>query len=311
MTHPQSPSAEAIVIVAEMRERNKRNDFLTDWWRDKLDALAASLVSPPKAEAGEPVEWRYLQCGKGGWKHVYSQESVKKLHDDNLRLPKRRRHVIEPLYLAPPAAPNHEARGDGVRVTDEMVERACPAVCADTSFGGIGWDDVLWLIRYEADPIKRSIAEQKRDRVRRIARAALEAALPPLQTAGGEVSSEKPVQRQLGDGRAEIIEACAAIAKYGMERAQRDYGTASPGSHAYRMAEEIYEAIMKLTSNDVRPCRCGSSDITVFANDGWIGVECNNCDNATPRCDRSEHDAVTRWNDRYAAALSLEQGEKP
>lgn len=50
--------------------------------------------------------------------------------------------------------------------------------------------------------------------------------------------------------RAAGIEECASIAKYGMERAQRDYRTESPHSHAYRMAEEIYDAIRALSHTE-------------------------------------------------------------
>lgn len=44
----------------------------------------------------------------------------------------------------------------------------------------------------------------------------------------------------------DTLEEAAAIAKYGMERAQRDYRTESPHSHVYQMAEEIYDAIRAL-----------------------------------------------------------------
>jgi hypothetical protein len=50
--------------------------------------------------------------------------------------------------------------------------------------------------------------------------------------------------------RAAVIEECARIAKYGMQRAQRDYRTESPHSHAYRMAEEIYDAIRALSHTE-------------------------------------------------------------
>jgi hypothetical protein len=34
---------EASVIAFEMRARDKRNGILTDWWRERLDALIAAL----------------------------------------------------------------------------------------------------------------------------------------------------------------------------------------------------------------------------------------------------------------------------
>lgn len=44
---------EARAIVDEMLARDKRNGFLTDWWRNKLDALDAALPAPPSRGEGE------------------------------------------------------------------------------------------------------------------------------------------------------------------------------------------------------------------------------------------------------------------
>jgi len=46
--------------------------------------------------------------------------------------------------------------------------------------------------------------------------------------------------------RNKALEEAAKVAKYGMERAQRDFRTASPFSHAHSMAEEIHDAILSL-----------------------------------------------------------------
>jgi hypothetical protein len=41
---------------------------------------------------------------------------------------------------------------------------------------------------------------------------------------------------------------------------------------------------------------CLSEDITVYANDGWFGVECNECPAQESAVHRSAEDAVLRWN---------------
>lgn len=82
----------------------------------------ASLVSPPKA--GEPVAWQWQQCKSaqpGVWPDDWNNIELRPGEDrtaywKNLaaRMPDEVR--VRPLYA------NHEARGDGVRVTDEQVE---------------------------------------------------------------------------------------------------------------------------------------------------------------------------------------------
>jgi len=125
-----------------------------------------ALVSPPKAGAGEPVGWvtaEILAAMKRGervvpgWK--YSAD------------------FCIPLYA------NHEARGDGVRVTDEVVDREWDRLCEkDDRSSPVEYPDMALITRDE-------LAE------------AMRTALPPL-----------------GDGRAEIVEACIAA----VEKARSD-----------------------------------------------------------------------------------------
>jgi len=151
--------AEAKAIVAEMQARDDRNGFLTGWWRDRLDALAAALVSPP----GEPVAFVTDNIGV-----LFAHNAPIRAMLDALPAPPVGQKLL-PLYA------NHEARRDGVRVTDAealhgaIISRVMPFTRNDmtneqaASFG----EDLMGMIQ--------------------------SALLPPI-----------------GDGRAEIVEALEA-----------------------------------------------------------------------------------------------------
>lgn len=182
----------------------------------KLDALAASLVSPPKA--GEPRAW---EASGGGvestlWFSESSASAVARNHGQTVR----------PLYA------NHEARGDGVRVKPlEWTSRGAFDHSADVYRILIMDGEYVLFIGSLTNPtgvpgtryptLAKAKAAAQLDYETRI-RAALEAALPPL---GDDVTPEAVEQiRQkaapiidaeqwepLGDGRAEIVEAAAAL----------------------------------------------------------------------------------------------------
>jgi hypothetical protein len=67
-------------------------------------------------------------------------------------------------------APHVEPGGE----REKLIEAACRAICADTSFG-VTWEDILWACSHTEDYIGRTIFEQKRDRVRRIAAGVVDA----------------------------------------------------------------------------------------------------------------------------------------
>ena len=54
---------------------------------------------------------------------------------------------------------------------------------------------------------------------------------------------------------------------------------------------------MKETDLKVEACMsCLSEDVTVYANGGWIGVECNDCPAQVRPNYRSAEEAVEKWN---------------
>lgn len=92
------------------------------------------------------------------------------------------------------------------------------------------------------------------------------------------------------------IEAAAAVAKYGMDRAQRDYRTESPGSHAYRMAEEIHDAILALVPARVEAvdhiADAGKMVEPRVSDTGWL-IECKPSVSRTPQWFHLEEEWVT------------------
>jgi hypothetical protein len=92
---------------------------------DLLDEAADFLAAtkPPLADV-TPVEWRYLYYGKGNWKHVYNADAAAALYAESAALPKRKQHVIEPLYTHPDASPPMPGRGEGfVLVTPPSISQ--------------------------------------------------------------------------------------------------------------------------------------------------------------------------------------------
>jgi hypothetical protein len=85
-----------------------------------------AATKPPLAEEVTPVEWRYLYYGKGNWKHVYNADAAAALYAESAALPKRKQHVIEPLYTHPDASPPMPGRGEGadlIQRIDDALER--------------------------------------------------------------------------------------------------------------------------------------------------------------------------------------------
>jgi predicted RNase H-like HicB family nuclease len=92
----------------------------------------------------------------------------------------RGQSVPDPAEDAPHVEPGGER--------EKLIEAACPAICADTSFG-VSWEDLLWACSHTEDDIGRTIFEQKRDRVRRIAAGVIDA-VSPLRSSRDAVLEE-------------------------------------------------------------------------------------------------------------------------
>lgn len=156
-----------------------------------------------------PVAWRWRAKVKGEW-GLWSVADV----DPNDWLWREYWQELEvrPLYA------NHEARGDGVRVTETMVDAALEALGIETQ-GQEPSDSHPWISRDDM-------------------RAALEAALPPL-----------------GDGRAEIVEECAKVADALAERQAEtnrkypDHVKAYPAWEAYVSKYREVAAAIRFLSN--------------------------------------------------------------
>ena len=213
------------------------------WWGvEKTLAAAAdrlaSLVSPPKAGPGEPapVAWRTdifesLPNGKlsrlildaeevtdpdPDWKPLYANHEA------------RGDHIPDPGKMVA-----HEPRGDGVRVTDAVVERAMSVFIKEVRDQvGPEWtdefDEEVCLISPTGDGFAPFFPLRK----------ALEATLPPL-----------------GDGRAEIVEECAKVADALAERQAEtnrkypDHVKAYPAWEAYvSKYREVAAAIRSLSN---------------------------------------------------------------
>lgn len=103
------PDLQQRLVTALYGPGVRRSDTVEEL-ADALIAVAAALTSPPKAGVGEPVAWttkdglEYLAAGYG------IDVSAEKHGTRNI-----------PLYATP------EPRGDGVRVTDEMLRAALEA----------------------------------------------------------------------------------------------------------------------------------------------------------------------------------------
>jgi hypothetical protein len=153
--------------------------LLAEGAQDAAKAIA-SLVSPPKAGSGEPVGFINAQ---GGFLLTDAGAEWFKTAMANAG-PAPVGIAALPLYA------NHEARGDGVRVTDDLFTHR------------EAWRTGLVLAKHSSQPPTvdmddRAYWQHEIDVFDRVF-AALEAALPPL-----------------GDGRAEIVEAVArAIDKH-------------------------------------------------------------------------------------------------
>lgn len=145
----------------------------------------SSIVSPPKAGSGEPVAWMIPDWGtvygKAGFRYLTNEQTSTSRDDwedgeyDAFRAAMK---GAVPLYA------NHEARGDGVRGTDDDGEAE---ILAEQSA------ENMRLIDWIADQIGLPHDEELS---RSNFTAWREAALPPL-----------------GDGRAEIVEEIAKLAE--------------------------------------------------------------------------------------------------
>lgn len=208
MTQPPSPivdEAGRALDRLEMAIRELAGEVAPGGPEDRafaaINELRASLVSPPKA--WKPVAWVSAACpdyasgpiqtvsppkagaGKAvGWdtlaERLLEQRAFNAANRDDV--PEDVRKTVADLWrqycLA--AQPNHEARRDGVRVTDGLIEAAIRA--GDPNFDAAA---------RESAPIAFDRAKQQMRR----AIEAVRALLPPL-----------------GDGSAEIVEACARVA---------------------------------------------------------------------------------------------------
>jgi hypothetical protein len=95
----------------------------------RIRAYLAATKPPPAGEV-KPVEWRYLYYGKGNWKHVYNADAAAALYAESAALPKRKQHVIEPLYTRPDASPPMPGRTREQIIADMSVEAALSAASA-------------------------------------------------------------------------------------------------------------------------------------------------------------------------------------
>ena len=210
------------------------------WWGvEKTLAAAAdrlaSLVSPPKAGAGEPVGYvtRYdlnevAQGRIGG--NIYPAGTLRPENEIPLYANHEARgdHIPDPGKMVA-----HEPRGDGVRVTDAVVERAMSVFIKEVRDQvGPEWtdefDEEVCLISPTGDGFAPFFPLRK----------ALEATLPPL-----------------GDGRAEIVEECAKVADALAERQAEtnrkypDHVKAYPAWEAYvSKYREVAAAIRSLSN---------------------------------------------------------------
>ena len=140
--------------------------------RDSATKAVAAYLAAAHQEQAEAVGWRpasekptaisvlarFMDDELGGW--VYAVFDPPQFY-----------HLGQYTEWLPLSALDKFLAG----IAEERVLAACPAICEGTSFG-VTWENLLWCISQEPDPIKRMVFEQKRDRVLKIARAALAAA---------------------------------------------------------------------------------------------------------------------------------------
>lgn len=111
MTKSPSPSVDEVAFEAARSAYEAPENWSrapSDCLHAAIAAYLASLVPPPKAEVREPVAWL---CYGGADGKSGKQFVTRGIIDG---------HVIRPSIDIPLYA-NHEARGDGVRVTDESL----------------------------------------------------------------------------------------------------------------------------------------------------------------------------------------------
>lgn len=116
--------------VGDAERKSGKSKLVYDKMRRTIVAVHDDDRAAPVGETPvqEPVEWRYLLFGKGPWKHVYNQGAAKALLAENATLPKKRRHVVEPLYAAPVGEMSDAAFSTLDRVGDltlkELLDKA-------------------------------------------------------------------------------------------------------------------------------------------------------------------------------------------
>lgn len=194
------------VVCQQMFEGDKRAVHCLEC---AARAANASLVSPPKAGREEPRGW------EGYWPGAGSINSVTMItrHERVMRQWVSDGAEITPLYA------NHEARGDGVRVTEGAVEKSHAYGEMFKAFA----DELVTLSHnFESlDDARKSVRDFARGvyaESERVARCPYcQGSRIELADGGNGIVLERACSMcsaalpPLGDGRAEIVEECARL----------------------------------------------------------------------------------------------------